>query len=131
MTPRLALSRGGSGGGHRHLLDSLERYVLDEIRRVVRMGRRILAKPDHRAGPLARRARRTNPRATTALQPERNPMTDTETTETDEPTAEQIVEAANLLKSLPEADRRTIAGQLAPPEPGTEGRPLTRAEPAR
>ncbi|MCB8970363.1 MAG: hypothetical protein M9964_00460 [Solirubrobacterales bacterium] len=55
-------------------------------------------------------------------------MTDTETTETDEPTAEQIVEAANLLKSLPEADRRTIAGQLAPPEPGTEGRPLTRAE---
>ncbi|MCB8970364.1 MAG: hypothetical protein M9964_00465 [Solirubrobacterales bacterium] len=41
MTPRLALSREEAAEAIGISLDSLERYVLDEIR-VVRMGRRIL-----------------------------------------------------------------------------------------
>lgn len=54
-------------------------------------------------------------------------MADSETPEAKPPPpdAEETVEALAALNRLPEADRRAIARQLAPPEPGTDGKPLT------
>lgn len=54
--------------------------------------------------------------------------TETNETEAKQPTVEEIAAAARLLGTLPEADRRAVAGHLAPEVPGADGKPLTPEE---